>query len=124
MYNLKVTRYGMLNGSPVVEVSTWKRMPDDSTDPRCIELVGQEGKWFLLSINDAIIDFSSVEKIYAPDGSYTIPVDSDFWTPHLLPVRAGVTIIDSEQYRSEIENSIGATSPEISDRLLSELGII
>lgn len=121
MNNLTIRRYGLLSGNPLVETSVWKYMGAVSQDPRCISLEGQPGSWFLLSITDNFIDMDAVEKIYAPDGSYTIPETSDFWTPYVLPLKAGVSLISKQDYIDQV-NSVYASSPEVIAKLLSDIG--
>lgn len=121
MNNLTIRRYGLSSGTPQAETSTWKYMGTASEDPRCISLEGQPGSWFMLSITTNFIDMDAVEKIYAPDGSYHIPETSDFWTPFVLPLQAGVTLISKEDYIDQV-NSVFAYSPELIAKILSEIG--
>ncbi len=121
MNSIVLRRYGTNGSLPLVEASTWKHMGAVSDDPRCVALAGQPGLWFMLSINDVLIDLDAVEKIYAPDGSYSIPETSDFWTPYVLPLKAGVTLISKQDYIDQV-NSVFASSPELIAKLLSEIG--
>lgn len=83
---LTTTRYGIIDGFPVMETIEWLRIDDH---PNAYPIVGQQGRWFWTS---AAAPFNVLPSNLLPA----------YWDYQNLPLRADVTVVSQVVYEDAV----------------------
>lgn len=107
---LTITRYAVAGDNtdperpPLREVATWSPLPEDSTDPRAVEIDGAPGLWLLESCQEPLVDLLSQHTEAVIDRFGQIVDLGGQLKPggtkdlYRLPLRDGYELVSEDEY--------------------------